>query len=59
MFVGFRFIFLKIGPGYYDPKYLDDKDKSFNHQAPSFLSSASRNSHSIFTSRQVNVFLLN
>ncbi|CAH8630505.1 unnamed protein product [Schistosoma guineensis] len=42
----------KIGPGYYDPKYLDDKDKSFNHQAPPFLSSASRNSHSIFTSRQ-------
>ncbi|CAH8572494.1 unnamed protein product [Schistosoma turkestanicum] len=39
----------KIGPGYYDPKDLDDKNKSFNHQAPPFLSSAPRNSHSIFS----------
>ncbi|KAH8863684.1 Lymphocyte expansion molecule [Schistosoma japonicum] len=42
----------RIGPGYYEPKYPDDKNKSFNKHAPSFLSSSSRDSDSIFAVRQ-------
>ncbi|CAH8641350.1 unnamed protein product [Heterobilharzia americana] len=48
-----KLIASKLGPSYYDPNYPSEGRKSFNRQMPSFLSSSSRDAHSLFSVRRV------
>ncbi|CAH8612006.1 unnamed protein product [Heterobilharzia americana] len=47
-----KLIASKLGPSYYDPNYPSEGRKSFNRQMPSFLSSSSRDAHSLFSVRR-------
>ncbi|CAH8870413.1 unnamed protein product [Trichobilharzia szidati] len=50
-----KIIASKLGPGYYNPKYPNEERNSFNNQAPSFLSSSSRDAYSLFSVRRTPV----